>query len=74
MCLVNIHFQAGVTGYKRAESLNDSPLFIEALADIVRKHLHDTPSVSKQWMLRCPGCKNDTCSQTRSFFKRQSTK
>ncbi|RKP27075.1 hypothetical protein SYNPS1DRAFT_13243 [Syncephalis pseudoplumigaleata] len=64
--------EAGVTGYKRAESLNDSPLFIDAMADIVKEHLRATPSVSKQWMLRCPGCKSDTCSKTRTFFQRQS--
>jgi ferrochelatase len=31
--------RAGITGYGRAEALNDSPAFIEALAAVVRRHL-----------------------------------
>ncbi len=44
----------------RAESLNDSPVFIKTLADIVSQHLKDYSSgrvgpTSIQLGLRCPG-------------------
>ena len=31
--------KAGITHYKRAPALNDRPLFLDALAEIVREHL-----------------------------------
>jgi len=57
----------------RAESLNDSPRFIKALADIVYGHLRGVSSgeiapVSRQMLLRCPGCKNETCGKQKSWF------
>ncbi|PAV20283.1 ferrochelatase [Pyrrhoderma noxium] len=50
---------------QRAESLNESPVFARALADIVAQHLDDYESgkvgpVSVQMQLRCPGCTNTT--------------
>jgi len=58
----------------RAESLNDSPVFIRALADIVAQHLKENsagaPPTSVQMGLRCPGCSNATCAQQKSFFAR----
>jgi protoporphyrin/coproporphyrin ferrochelatase len=59
--------KAGVN-LKRAESLNDDPLFIEAMADIVRKHLDGKKAVSNQLPLRCPGCINESCKETKAFF------
>jgi len=58
---------------QRAESLNDSPVFIRALADIVAQHLRDyesgkTGPVSVQLGLRCPGCKNSTCAQSKAWL------
>ncbi|KAL5524171.1 hypothetical protein ACEPAG_8344 [Sanghuangporus baumii] len=57
----------------RAESLNESPVFIRALADIVSKHLSDYSSgsigpTSVQMGLRCPGCTNATCGQQKNWF------
>ncbi|KAL5506885.1 HEM15 [Sanghuangporus vaninii] len=57
----------------RAESLNESPVFIRALADIVSTHLNDYSSgrigpTSVQMGLRCPGCTNATCSQQKNWF------
>ncbi|KAI9442229.1 ferrochelatase [Lactarius indigo] len=61
----------------RAESLNGSPVFIRALADIVAQHLKEKdaggPSTSVQMGLRCPGCSNVTCAQQKSFFARGGT-
>jgi protoporphyrin/coproporphyrin ferrochelatase len=57
----------------RAESLNDSPVFIRALADIVSSHLRDCTSgirgpTSPQMLLRCPGCTSSTCGRQKAWF------
>lgn len=56
----------------RSESLNDSPVFIRALADITVQHLRGCSAgngpVSVQLGLRCPGCTNATCGQQKSWF------
>jgi len=58
----------------RAESLNGSPVFVRALADIVTQHLKENdagaPPTSVQMGLRCPGCSNVTCGLQKSFFAR----
>ncbi|KAL0955913.1 hypothetical protein HGRIS_002104 [Hohenbuehelia grisea] len=59
----------------RAESLNESPVFIRALADITAQHLRDYSSgkvgpTSVQLGLRCPGCTNATCGQQKEWFAR----
>lgn len=56
---------------KRAESLNGSPVFIEALADIAKKHLADHQACSQQLGLRCPGCKSERCAESKRFFAGQ---
>ena len=58
----------GHPGVKRAESLNASPIFIQALADIARDHLQSEESCSKQMVLRCQGCKSERCLQSKQFF------
>lgn len=45
----------------RARSLNDHPLFIRALADIVKEHLEKGEHDSRQVELRCPNCTNEDC-------------
>jgi ferrochelatase len=60
----------------RAESLNDSPVFIRALADITSQHLRDYSTgkigpTSIQMGLRCPGCTNATCGQQKTWFSRR---
>ncbi|KAF5393506.1 hypothetical protein D9757_000590 [Collybiopsis confluens] len=52
--------ELGIEAY-RSESLNDSPVFIRALADIAAQHLREQSSnqcgpTSVQMGLRCPGC------------------
>jgi len=60
----------------RAESLNDSSVFIRALADIAAQHLRDCKAgkgpVSVQLGLRCPGCTNATCGQQKDWFQQAS--
>ena len=51
----------GVTGFKRAPSLNDDPSFIEAMARIVADHLRSGQVHSSQYKLRCAGCTNNLC-------------
>jgi ferrochelatase len=59
----------------RADSLNDSPIFIKAIADIASKHLNDyekgtVGATSRQLMLRCPGCTSPRCSRTKDWLAR----
>lgn len=56
---------------KRAESLNGSPVFIKALADIAKEHLVSGQATSKQLGLRCPACKSERCTETKKFFAGQ---
>ncbi|CAK9782077.1 putative ferrochelatase [Cutaneotrichosporon oleaginosum] len=61
----------GVT-LTRAPSLNDSPIFIRALADIVSAHMRDfdagkVGSASTQLMLRCPECTSPKCARTKRW-------
>jgi protoheme ferro-lyase len=58
----------GARGFKRAKSLNDDPLFIEALANVTLDHLKGGRQVSIQNSLRCPGCTNASCLETKKFF------
>jgi len=53
--------KAGITKFRRAPSLNDDPLFIDALAEIVHRHLQSGEVCSRQYPLRCPGCTNPEC-------------
>ncbi|ODA76698.1 hypothetical protein RJ55_07969 [Drechmeria coniospora] len=56
---------------KRADSLNGSPVFIQALADIAKDHLRSGNACSLQMGLRCPGCKSDRCLESKKFFSGQ---
>ena len=61
--------QLGAEGRtRRAESLNGSPTFINALADLARTHLNSGEVCSKQMGLRCPGCKSERCLEQKKFF------
>ncbi|KAL7421056.1 ferrochelatase hem15 [Cryptotrichosporon argae] len=57
----------------RAESLNDSPIFIRALADLVTAHLKEqdagAPPTSAQLLLRCPKCTNPRCERTKEWLR-----
>ena len=53
---------------RRAESLNGSPVFIRALAEIAKVHLEQGRSCSRQMGLRCQGCKSERCLQQKAFF------
>ncbi len=53
--------RAGITHYKRAPALNDRPLFLDGLANIVRDHLNSGAPHSSQYLTRCAGCTNPQC-------------
>jgi ferrochelatase len=53
--------RSGITHYKRAPALNDRPLFLDALADIVREHLASGQPYTTQYTTRCAGCVNPQC-------------
>lgn len=54
----------------RAEAPNDHPLFIEALADVVSKHLKSEQKINPKFLTRCPHCSNDKCRKSKEFFER----
>lgn len=57
---------------RRAESLNGSPTFIRALADLAKTHLDSGELCSKQMGLRCPGCKSERCLEQKKYFTGQT--
>ena len=59
---------------KRAESLNGSPTFINALADLAKTHLDSETACSFQMGLRCPGCKSERCLESKRFFAGQQAR
>eukprot|EP00118_Oscarella_pearsei_P002080 m.9431 g.9431 ORF g.9431 m.9431 type:complete len:397 (+) comp21353_c0_seq1:102-1292(+) len=63
--------ECGVENIRRAESLNDHPEFIKAMADLVLSHLKSKEPCSRQFPLRCPMCVNEVCGHAKSFFKNQ---
>ncbi|KIV77380.1 ferrochelatase [Exophiala sideris] len=64
----------GHPGVKRADSLNGSPVFIQALADIAHAHLQSGDSCSRQMGLRCQGCKSERCLEQKRFFVGEQAK
>ncbi|TPX32807.1 protoporphyrin ferrochelatase [Synchytrium microbalum] len=67
----HIATENGVTGFKRAESLNAAPLFIDAMADLIKTHIDSNLPVSAQLKLRCPMCTSPRCGATKAFFASQ---
>ena len=61
--------KAGIKNIRRCESLNDNPIFVKALADIVKTHIDSNTLCTNQLPLRCPMCINTTCAPMKYFFK-----
>jgi protoporphyrin/coproporphyrin ferrochelatase len=66
--------ETGLDSVKRVESLNGSPIFIKALADLAKEHLAQNISCSPQMTLRCPGCVSERCLEQKKFFAAQQAK
>jgi len=62
--------EAEQEGIKRVESLNGSPVFIRALADIAVEHMKSGKACSDQMGLRCPGCVSEKCLNQKKFFSK----
>ncbi|KAI9218699.1 hypothetical protein BC828DRAFT_387882 [Blastocladiella britannica] len=60
----------GMQGVRRAESLNASPTFIRAMADVMRTHLDAGGKPASVGMLgmQCPMCTKESCRQAKDFF------
>lgn len=63
--------EVGAKMIRRSAAPNGNPVFIEALADLVKTHLESGKSCSSQNILRCPHCTNAVCGKAKEFFKRQ---
>jgi ferrochelatase len=63
--------ETGLDTIKRVESLNGSPIFIRALAELAKDHLAKGIACSPQLALRCPGCVSDRCLEQKKFFATQ---
>jgi ferrochelatase len=50
--------KVGIKHFVRSESLNDHPLLIEALVDLVAKHLDSGEKHGPQYAFHCLGCAN----------------
>ncbi|MFO7895225.1 MAG: ferrochelatase [Longimicrobiales bacterium] len=53
--------EVGIERFERAPAFNDDEDFMDALADIVHRHLESGEACSRQYGLRCPGCTNPQC-------------
>lgn len=54
----------------RAAAPNDHPIFIEALADVVNKHLKSEQKINPKFLTRCAHCVSDKCRKSKDFFKK----
>ncbi|CAH8830414.1 unnamed protein product [Trichobilharzia szidati] len=63
--------EAGMVSVRRSKSLNDDPIFIQGLGELVAKHIRRGDPCTKQFMLRCPMCTNPSCANTRTFIAAQ---
>ena len=64
--------KAGMVGARRAESLNDSAEFVQAMAEVVSGHLGKMEAggeaLSRQCQVQCHGCEKARCRETKDFF------
>jgi len=52
--------ESGIAGFYRSESLNDDPLIIQAMADIITDHMKSKKLHSSQYPKKCPDCINSS--------------
>mmetsp|Transcript_19809 Transcript_19809/g.29617 ORF Transcript_19809/g.29617 Transcript_19809/m.29617 type:complete len:380 (-) Transcript_19809:37-1176(-) len=55
--------EAGIKHFKFTEGLNGSPIFIDALVDIMTKHLDENKNHSIQYKQKCLNCAKPMCRQ-----------
>ncbi|KAB0790157.1 hypothetical protein PPYR_15486 [Photinus pyralis] len=54
----------------RVPAPNDHPMFIEALANVVKSHLDSNRSVSEKFLNRCPHCVNINCLHSKQWYSK----
>ncbi|XP_065218792.1 ferrochelatase, mitochondrial [Planococcus citri] len=62
--------KVGAEAIRRAAAPNDHSLFIDALADIVARHLRNNEPISPKFTLRCPHCVNPKCYESKQWFQK----
>lgn len=60
--------QIGAEKIRRAAAPNDHPLFIDALTDIVSKHLSSNERITPKFTMRCPKCVNPRCHESKKWY------
>ena len=60
--------EVGAERIARCPTPNDDPLFIEAITELVHKHLTDGPRVNPQLLMRCPMCTNPNCGKAKNWL------
>ncbi|GAM27297.1 hypothetical protein SAMD00019534_104720 [Acytostelium subglobosum LB1] len=67
--LKHLAHENGMKVFMRSESLNDDPKIIDAMADIVHRHISSGEQVAniKQYSLKCPGCIDETGTYCRTI-------
>lgn len=61
--------EVGAESIRRAVAPNDHPLFIDAMTDLVVKHMESGVSVSPKFLMRCPECVNQRCHESKNWFR-----
>ncbi|KAL6952003.1 lyase [Sarracenia purpurea var. burkii] len=62
--------KVGAEVIRRAAAPNDHSLFIDALADLVSRHLRNNEPISPKFTLRCPHCVNPKCYDSKQWFQK----
>ena len=60
--------ECGAEKIARCPAPNDHPAFIDAMADVVSRHLSEGPRVSPQLLMRCPECTNANCAKQKAWI------
>ncbi|XP_055315842.1 ferrochelatase, mitochondrial [Sitodiplosis mosellana] len=60
--------EVGAEKIRRAAAPNDHPLFINALSDIVSKHLKSNEKFTPKFTMRCPKCTNPRCMESKKWY------
>ncbi|KAL3266210.1 hypothetical protein HHI36_010392 [Cryptolaemus montrouzieri] len=59
----------GVEEIRRVPAPNIHPLFISALADIVKNHFEKGVAVSAKFLNHCPHCVNPNCYESKKWYR-----
>nr|XP_022919158.1 ferrochelatase, mitochondrial [Onthophagus taurus] len=60
--------EIGVEQIRRVPAPNDHPLFIKALADVVKPYLNGGKKLGKKFLMRCPHCVNTNCLHSKKWY------